>query len=46
MRSLVGSILLVAGIIVWTILLYAIFSFSTAVGEFLQIVMSLAGSAK
>lgn len=46
LRALVGGILLVAGIAVWIILIYAIFYFSAAVGEFLEIVMALAGSAK
>lgn len=44
-RSLVASILLVAAIVVWSILLYAIFEFSGAVGQFLRIIMELAGSA-
>lgn len=45
MRSLVGSILLVIGILVWTVLVYAIFEFSRAVGEFLEVVISLGNSA-
>lgn len=46
LRSLVGTIMLCLGIITWLALIYAIFGFSAAVGEFLEIVMSLAGSAK
>lgn len=44
-RSLVGTILLVLGIIAWLFLLYAIFEFSRAVGEFLEVVISLGNSA-
>lgn len=44
-RSLVASILLIIAIVVWVILLYAIFEFSAAVGQFLQIVMDLGNSA-
>jgi hypothetical protein len=44
-RSLVGSILLCLGIIAWLFLLYAIFEFSRAVGEFLEVVISLGNSA-
>lgn len=44
-RSLVGSILLILAIVVWVVLIYAIFEFSAAVGTFLQIVMDLGNSA-
>lgn len=44
-RALVGSILLLLGIVTWLCLIYAIFNFSVNVGQFLEIVMSLAGSA-
>lgn len=44
-RSLVGTILLVLGIVAWLFLLYAIFEFSRAVGEFLEVVISLGNSA-
>ena len=44
-RSLVGSILLVLGLIFWVILIYAIYDFSVAVGEFLEVVISLGNSA-
>lgn len=44
-RSLVGTILLIVGIVVWLILVYAIFEFSRAVGEFLEVVISLGNSA-
>jgi len=45
MRSLVGTIMLVAGIIVWLCLVYAIFEFSAAVGQFLKIIIDLGNSA-
>lgn len=44
-RSLVGSILLIVALVVWSFLIYAIFEFSAAVGQFLQIVMDLGNSA-
>jgi hypothetical protein len=44
-RSLVGSILLVCGIIVWFGLMWTIYGFSVAVGEFLRVVISLSNSA-
>lgn len=44
-RSLVGTILLVLGLIFWGILVYAIYEFSRAVGEFLEVVISLGNSA-
>jgi len=44
-RSLVGTILLIAGLIWWVILIIAIFYFSYAVGEFLEVVISLGNSA-
>lgn len=44
-RSLVGTILLVLGLIWWVVLIFAIFYFSVAVGEFLEVVISLGNSA-
>jgi len=44
-RSLVGVILLVLGIIVWFGLMWTIYGFSVAVGEFLRVVISLSNSA-
>lgn len=44
-RSLVGSILLVCGLIVWFGLMWTIYGFSVAVGEFLRVVISLSNSA-
>ena len=44
-RSLVGTILLIAGLIWWVILVIAIFYFSYAVGQFLEVVISLGNSA-
>jgi len=44
-RSLVGTILLVLGIIVWFCLMWTIYGFSVAVGEFLRVVISLSNSA-
>lgn len=45
MRSLVGSILLILGLIWWLVMLVAIFWFSDAVGQFLRVVISLSNSA-
>lgn len=44
-RSLVGTILLVLGLIAWFFLLWSIYGFSVAVGEFLRVVVSLSNSA-
>lgn len=44
-RSLVGSILLILGLIWWLVMLVAIFWFSDAVGQFLRVVISLSNSA-
>lgn len=44
-RALVGSIMLVCAIVTWLLLVWAIFGFSAAVGQFLQIVMDLGNSA-
>ena len=44
-RSLVGTILLVIGLIVWFGLMWTIYGFSVAVGEFLRVVISLSNSA-
>lgn len=44
-RSLVGSILLVAGLVAWFFMLWAIYGFSVAVGEFLRVVIDLSNSA-
>lgn len=44
-RSLVGSILLILGLIAWFFLLWSIYGFSVAVGEFLRVVVSLSNSA-
>lgn len=44
-RSLVGSILLILALVVWFLLMYAIYGFSVAVGEFLRVVISLSNSA-
>lgn len=44
-RSLVGSILLIIALIAWFCLLWAIYGFSVAVGEFLRVVVSLSNSA-
>lgn len=44
-RSLVGSILLILALVVWFILMWTIYGFSVAVGEFLRVVISLSNSA-
>lgn len=44
-RSLVGSILLVLGLVAWFCILWAIYGFSVAVGEFLRVVIDLSNSA-
>lgn len=44
-RSLVGSILLILALIVWFVLMWTIYGFSVAVGEFLRVVISLSNSA-
>jgi hypothetical protein len=44
-RSLVGSILLIIALIAWFFLLWSIYGFSVAVGEFLRVVVSLSNSA-
>lgn len=44
-RSLVGSSLLIVGLIVWFGLMWTIYGFSVAVGEFLRVVISLSNSA-
>lgn len=44
-RSLVGGLLLVLGIVVWFGLMWTIYGFSVAVGEFLRVVISLSNSA-
>lgn len=44
-RALAGSILLILGLIAWFFLLWSIYGFSVAVGEFLRVVVSLSNSA-
>lgn len=44
-RSLVGSILLILALVVWFVLMWTIYGFSVAVGEFLRVVISLSNSA-
>jgi hypothetical protein len=44
-RALAGSILLILGLVAWFFLLWSIYGFSVAVGEFLRVVVSLSNSA-
>lgn len=44
-RALVGSVLLILALIVWFVLMWTIYGFSVAVGEFLRVVISLSNSA-
>lgn len=44
-RALAGSILLILGLIAWFFLLWSMYGFSVAVGEFLRVVMALSNSA-
>lgn len=40
-----GSVLLILALIVWFVLMWTIYGFSVAVGEFLRVVISLSNSA-